>query len=301
MLPRIAFSSFVLAITLCHTTAALSEPKNSDSSPLRRWKVEYQKNGKWVDSAVFDTRQQAQQKLDDQRNAKRSPKSVQIVGRVVPTDWNRWEHLGSLSAKYESGSRKTSTVSSGKGDPGGVSYGSYQLASKVGTAQRFVDQYYADWFHGTKPGSDEFSALWKKLAAEREPELAAYEHLFIADSHYQPFADRLRKDLDFDVDQHSNALRDVAWSTSVQHGAANKIFHRALEKAAQEKRLDKLSDREIIEMVYAERGRIGENGVSVYFSRSSPKVQQSVRNRFKNEQQDALKALAAEDTPKSHR
>jgi hypothetical protein len=111
----------------------------------------------------------------------------------------------------------------------------------------------------------------------------------------------LRKELNFDVDQHSGALRDVAWSTSVQHGAGNKIFHRALEKAAQENRLDQLGDREIIELVYQERGRVGADGVSVYFSRSSPKVQQSVRNRFKNEQQDALKALAAEPAPKSRR
>src|SRR5262249_18992501 len=227
-------------------------------------------------------------------------KAGPIVGRVVPTDWNRWEHLGSLSAKYESGNHKSGTVSSGKGDPGGVSYGSYQLASKVGTAQRFADQYYPEWFHGTKPGSDEFPALWKKLAAEREPELAAYEHLFIADTHYQPFADRMRKELHFDVDAHSNALRDVAWSTAVQHGAGNKIFQRALQKAIEENRVGQLSDAEIIAMVYAERGRVTD-GKSVYFSRSSPKVQESVRKRFKSEQEDALKELAVESGSKSSR
>jgi hypothetical protein len=295
------FVILILALfILCQTVSAATGQNSANATAPRRWKVEIQKNGKWIDSALFDIRQQAQEKLDTLR-AKQSKKAGALIGRVVPTDWNRWEHLGTLSAKYESGNRKSGTVSSGKGDPGGVSYGSYQLASKVGTAQRFADQYYPEWFHGTKPGSDEFSALWKKLAAEREPELAAYEHLFIADTHYQPFADRLRNELHFDVDAHSNALRDVAWSTAVQHGAGNKIFHRALQTAIDENRLDQLSDAEIIALVYAERGRVNPDGKSAYFSRSSPKVQESVRKRFKNEQQDALKELAGESSSKSSR
>jgi hypothetical protein len=224
----------------------------------------------------------------------RRARSGEFAGRVVPTDWERWEHLGSLSAKYESGGRGSATVSTGIGDRGGVSYGTYQLASKVGTAQRFVAQYYPEWFQGTEPGSDEFSARWKQLANERGAELAVYEHLFIIDTHYQPFADRLRRELNFDVDQRSNALRDVAWSTAVQHGAGNKMFHRALEKATAGKPLDQVSDRELIELVYAERGRIDEAGVPVYFTKSSPQVQKGVLNRFKNEMQDALQALAAE-------
>jgi hypothetical protein len=301
MFPRLIFHTCVFSIALCHSTSGHGALKNSDADSPRRWKVEFLKKGKWIDSAVFDTRREAQEKLDSQRNAKGSTKSASLVARVVPTDWSRWEHLGALSAKYESGNRASGTVSSGKGDPGGVSYGSYQLSSRVGTAQRFADQYYAEWFHGTKPGSDEFSALWKKLAGEREPELAAYEHLFIADTHYQPFADRLRKELGFNVDQHSNALRDVAWSTAVQHGAGNKIFSRALEKAAQENRLSQLTDREIIELVYQERGRVDTKGVSAYFSRSSPQIQKSVQKRFKNEQQDALKELAAETSAESRR
>jgi LysM repeat protein len=37
--------------------------------------------------------------------------------------------LGTLSAKYETGGRGPGTVSTGAGDRGGVSYGSYQMAS----------------------------------------------------------------------------------------------------------------------------------------------------------------------------
>jgi len=264
-----------------------------DTSTPRRWQIEYQRNGKWSKVATFDSREEAQTNLANERGAKRG-RSANAPARVVPTDWSKYENLGRLSAKYESGTRGPATISTGKGDAGGVSYGTYQLASKVGTAQKFVDQYYADWFNNAEPGSGEFSALWKQLADEREAELHVFEHLFIIDTHYQPFANRLRKELGLDLDEHSAALRDVAWSVAVQHGAGNRIFARALEPAIKDHRLDKLTEREIIELVYAERSRVNDDGTSVYFSRSSPPVQKAVLNRFRNELQDALKQLATE-------
>jgi murein DD-endopeptidase MepM/ murein hydrolase activator NlpD len=55
------------------------------------------------------------------------------------------EALGTLSAKYETGGRGPGTVSTGAGDPGGVSYGSYQMATKMGTVARFVAQTGFQW------------------------------------------------------------------------------------------------------------------------------------------------------------
>ena len=48
--------------------------------------------------------------------------------------------LGSLSSKYETGGRGPGTVSTGIGDAGGVSYGSYQMTSRPrgGTVARFI-------------------------------------------------------------------------------------------------------------------------------------------------------------------
>ena len=48
--------------------------------------------------------------------------------------------LGTLSSKYETGGRGPGIVSTGKGDAGGVSYGSYQMSSKLGVAAKFVSQ-----------------------------------------------------------------------------------------------------------------------------------------------------------------
>ncbi len=78
--------------------------------------------------------------------------------------------LGELSAKYETGGRGPGTVSTGAGDPGGVSYGSYQMATKMGTATRFVTQAGFPWlsdFQNLKAGSAPFTACWKRIAANQ--------------------------------------------------------------------------------------------------------------------------------------
>jgi hypothetical protein len=78
--------------------------------------------------------------------------------------------LGRLSEKYETGGRGPGTVSSGSGDAGGVSYGSYQMTSRNGgTVGRFVSQPGFPWqetFQGLEPGSDEFTTAWRTLAEE---------------------------------------------------------------------------------------------------------------------------------------
>ena len=71
------------------------------------------------------------------------------------------EELGALSAKYETGGRGPGTVSTGAGDPGGVSYGSYQMATKMGVPARFVTQPGFPWlqdFQNLVPGTAQFTA-----------------------------------------------------------------------------------------------------------------------------------------------
>ena len=45
--------------------------------------------------------------------------------------------LGALSAKYETGGRGPAQSRRAQGDPGGVSYGSYQMATKMGVPRTF--------------------------------------------------------------------------------------------------------------------------------------------------------------------
>ncbi|HKU73034.1 MAG TPA: LysM peptidoglycan-binding domain-containing protein [Pyrinomonadaceae bacterium] len=204
--------------------------------------------------------------------------------------------LGELSAKYETGGRGPGTVSTGAGDPGGVSYGSYQMASKMGVPTRFVTQSGFPWladFRDLQAGTAPFTACWKRIAAAETEAFQRAQHAFIKKSHYDLLAAKILNDDDLDVNTRCRALQDVVWSTAVQHGGATPIVHRALANVTLPK-TDPGYDEQVICAIYAERGRKKADGNLAYFSKSSPSVQKGVANRFKNELQDALAMLAKE-------
>lgn len=204
--------------------------------------------------------------------------------------------LGILSAKYETGGRGPGTVSSGVGDPGGVSYGSYQMATKTGTAKRFVTQSSFPWlqdFQNLTPGTSDFSACWKRIAANQKDEFQKCQHEYIKKTHYDLLVAKILNEDSVDINSRSNALQNVVWSTAVQHGPGTPIVHRACAKLSC-KQTDPEYDEQLIRAIYAERGRRKPDGNLAYFGKSSPSVQTGVANRFKNELQDALKMLRNE-------
>ena len=206
------------------------------------------------------------------------------------------DELGILSAKYETGGRGPGVVSTGAGDPGGVSYGSYQMASKMGVPQRFVAQADFPWakdFAGLAAGTAQFTAVWKRIAAEQTDDFQRAQHAFIKKSHYDPLAAKVLVDDSVDVNTRSFAVQNVIWSTAVQHGGATTIVHRAIATLACTC-ADPTYDKQLISAIYAERGRKKPDGNLAYFSKSSPSVQAGVAKRFLNEQQDALAMLAKE-------
>jgi murein DD-endopeptidase MepM/ murein hydrolase activator NlpD len=206
------------------------------------------------------------------------------------------EALGTLSAKYETGGRGPGTVSSGAGDPGGVSYGSYQMASKMGVPQKFVKQAGFPWladFQNLTAGTADFTACWKRIAANETDAFQKCQHAYIKKTHYDLLAAKILNDDGLDVNTRSRALQDVVWSTAVQHGGGTSMVHKALANVTCA-RTDPGFDEQLIRAIYAERGRKKADGNLVYFSRSSPNVQKGVANRFKNELNDALAMLAKE-------
>jgi hypothetical protein len=226
---------------------------------------------------------------------------AQAPSNSATTAWT----LGQLSAKYESGSHGPETVSSGKGDPGGVSYGTYQMTSQVidrhgrakvgGTVKEFVTSASFPWrsrFANLAPGSVEFTAQWKAIAKQFRDALHTAEHDFIKKTHYDPLVNRVEQDCQINIESRTHALRDVVWSTAVQHGGATDIISTAITRlclpsAALIRNLR--YDYDIIIGVYAERGAEGSNGALVYFRRSDRHQQDGVRARFKRELADALK------------
>jgi LysM repeat protein len=204
--------------------------------------------------------------------------------------------LGGLSAKYETSGRGPGTVSTGSGDPGGVSYGSYQMATKTGTVARFVSQPNFHWrteFESLVPGTVEFTSKWKQIAADEPSAFQAAQHDFIKKSHYDPLVAKILDDDGLDVNSRSHALRDAVWSTSVQHGGASLVVHNALATLSLSRDNSRF-DEALIRAIYAERGRKRSDGNLAWFSRSSPGVQASVAKRFQNEMIDALNMLERE-------
>ena len=207
--------------------------------------------------------------------------------------------LGKLSEKYETGGRGAGTVSGGQGDPGGVSYGSYQMTSKPngGTARRFVSQDdfpFRDRFAGLTPGTQQFSAVWKQLAASDGEAFQDAQHDYIKRTHFDPLVSKILREDGLNVLTRSGALQDVIWSTAVQHGPGSSVPHRALATLQGLSPDDPDFDRRFITAIYAERGRKRPDGVLANFTRASPAVQRGVANRFANELKDALDMLKKE-------
>lgn len=216
--------------------------------------------------------------------------SVGAIGKAIA------ETLGALSAKYETGGRGPGTVSTGAGDKGGVSYGSYQMASKMGVPAKFVSQAGFPWvqdFKNLVPGTAQFSACWRRIATAQKDAFQEAQHAYIKKTHYDLLVAKIRRDDNVDVDSRSRALQDVIWSTAVQHGGATPIVHRACGKVKCAP-TDPKYDEELIRAIYAERGRKKPDGKLAYFSGNSASVQKGVANRFKSELQDALAMLAKE-------
>ncbi|MET0401484.1 MAG: LysM domain-containing protein [Cystobacter sp.] len=222
------------------------------------------------------------------------PRPTQTPSPATPPGAH--ENLGGLSRQYEA--RDPGTISTGKGDNGGVSYGSYQFASSNKSVDRFVDSLrtshpdYHAALSAHPPKSEGFNNAWKQLATNDRDGFFKAQHDYIQATHYEKGIGEIQKATGIDVNTRSHALREVAWSTSVQHGpdGADNIFKAALagRNPAQ------VSDEQLIQDIYAERGRRNSSGELAHFSSSSRKVQEGVAERYRNESRDALALLARE-------
>lgn len=202
------------------------------------------------------------------------------------------EVLGGLSRRYEVGTRGPETISTGKGDRGGKSYGSWQMTSRPagGTVTRFVmeDGFpFAREFAGLVPGSDGFDAAWKALAKHDPVGFERVQHAYVLRTHYDVALKRIVAS-GIDAAARVRTLHEVLWSTTVQHGPFGAL---AIFRAAAGPGQD---DAGLIRAIYAERGRRDASGALVHFSGNSKPVQESVARRFVDECDDALDMHAVE-------
>ncbi|MGN6480961.1 XVIPCD domain-containing protein [Luteibacter sp.] len=162
---------------------------------------------------------------------------------------NEWK-IGQTSLYFESAGAGPGTVSQGQGDLGGMSYGTYQIASGTGTLNEFLaySGYERD-FSKLTMNSAEFVAEWKRLAAS-DPAFSDAQHDFIQKTHYDPQVQSLKR-AGIDVDGRGAAVQDMVWSTAVQYrGYTTKIVSRGLAEAyGPDFKLGELSDVQIVRAV----------------------------------------------------
>jgi len=222
------------------------------------------------------------------------------VGTIPADDYSSnfqfSDELGSLSAKYESRGNPTAI---GFDTTGGWSYGTYQLASKVGAMNEylgFLNRKHSNVYNSlqtaggnssAKLGTDAFKQTWESVMSEKGA--AETQHEYAVTKYFVPAADKVTRSTGVDVRVKSKTLQDVLWSTAIQHGAGgcNRIFQRAIKNCGN----SMPSDDALIVAVYNERAR--DNG-NAYFGRSNTNIRASVVKRFNNEKLDALKSLELE-------
>lgn len=188
--------------------------------------------------------------------------------------------LGSLSAKYESNGN-AGTIANTKGDLGGKSYGTYQLTTNSGHAQKFADQY-GGALKGLKAGTTAFDNAWKQEASKNPKQFKQAQHSYIAQTHYQPALNAFTSVTGFkNTSNIPMAVRNMIWSIGVQHGTggARNIFKNSGVTSNDDWQT-------VIRKVYNERMKVDK-----YFKSSPQNIKTSVQNRFKNEMNDALAQL----------
>lgn len=220
--------------------------------------------------------------------------------------------IGQTSERFESGGRGAGTISSGRGDLGGASYGTYQLSSNTGTLDRFLeDSGYGDkiesrarsMYEGLNKGGSYdnlnerfrkhyFDMAWRQQAAA-DPAFAEAQHDFVKRTHYDP-AMKVLQSRGIDLSKRGRAVQDALWSTSVQFGAGS-IRKRngaagLVEKALAGEDVSKLSDEDIVTKI--QDYKIRNN--NLLFARSSDSVRKGTLARAYKEKESLL-ALAAED------
>jgi hypothetical protein len=126
--------------------------------------------------------------------------------------------------------------------------------------------------------------VWKQIAAEDPKNFEALQHEFIRVNNYSPAAKSIVLTSGVDVNTRSHALREVLWSTSVQHGpnGAERIFSKAIE-TAQTTKTGQDFDKAVIEEVYSLRQR--------QFGSHGRRIREAVTARFQDEKSSAIAML----------
>lgn len=186
--------------------------------------------------------------------------------------------LGSVAAQFESGAGGAGTISSGKGDLGGKSYGAFQLAGRGGAKGNEVEQFlkasgFDKAFEGLTVGTADFDKKWKDIAATNKDFMSAQQK-YAAQTHYDPQMAKL-KGAGIDLSGRGMGVQEAVMSTANQYGANTSTIIKAL----QDKDVGKMDDKAIINAIQDFKAQ----NVASNFRSSSADVQSGVAKRIEQE------------------
>ena len=200
---------------------------------------------------------------------------------------------GLLSAHFESGADGAASV--GHPPRGGTSYGTFQIASGTSTFGNFMQylqkhapdiaaklQESGPANTGSTQGA--LPSEWRRIASEEPKRFARLQYQFVLRTHYEPALAAITATTGVDIAGLSPAMREVLWSTAVQHGpnGAAEIFAEAIDDLKgqeTEKPATEIFEKALIEKVYHLRKQTcGKRG-------------QSIASRFNREMELALTLL----------
>ncbi len=191
--------------------------------------------------------------------------------------------IGDYVKQFESGDAGPEMISSGSGDAGGVSFGTYQFPSynktpSGGLLQKFWDTYYKSEYPNVTPGNNsEFKTAWKQAVAKDKSTFHKREWMISKDGDYKTALDLLKKQFNYNPDKDSRAAQEAIWSTALQAPA---IVPGIYKLAFGSKDVTSMDDAEWVKKFYkAKRDNVPNN-----FRSSSAAVQRSVYNRYINEE-----------------
>ena len=232
---------------------------------------------------------------------------VAMVANFIGGRKRRDYDLGKLSTQYETGGRGPSTVSGGQGDPGGVSYGTYQMTSKTrqtdgtfvigGTVKIFVTSTDFPWaadFAALTPGTPAFTSKWKETVQNNTSQFISVEHEFMKRTHFDVQISTVISKTGVDLRYHSHAINDVVWSTAVQHGQTTDVVTLAIKNLNRPNSETREYDRALIDAIYEERGKTNSHGQLIRFIHSSAAQQAGVAGRYTSERPKAQDELRNE-------
>lgn len=193
------------------------------------------------------------------------------------------ERLGAVSQSFESGNRGVGTISSGKGDHGGQSYGKHQMTAT--TMNRFLNseqgKKYKNQFEGLKPGTAQFNERYKQVVHVDGNGFANAQKSFIDKEYYGVAHADILKKTGMDVNKRGRALQELVYSTAVQYGP-QKIG--SWLNSLYGKKVVDMSDAAIITAI--QNYKIKNN--DVLMKSSSADVRKGVANRAKTEKEMLL-------------